>query len=146
MLSIGDVLSHKFPFFRFSDECTPPSEFVWRPGCMSHKDVLHNNHLYAHGVGERILKVVDIYKPPKPYHKRVFYVASYVCPDEKLRNNNALMSVSVVKFNRMIKGFGHGYLLNPCMDPSSDDFEMYTSCGGCGDPIMEYGSHGGCRP
>ena len=84
----GFVLTMPYPFLRTVWEAFDPNgsgpELSWKPGCehkmfMGYEDAIERTQ--AHGVGAVSYTVIDVYQPPRPYPKRVFYTRKWTDPD-----------------------------------------------------------------
>jgi len=109
----GQHIRVKFPFYTGTHEWYAVtgeyySDYVWIPGCKSEPTASGDHELVAEGIGEMILKVVDIHKPGR-YLERVFYTRRWVDPDGNEFNAGKLHITTIGTFKRRAAGYYHAY-------------------------------------
>ncbi len=109
----GQHIRVKFPFYTgaqeegdVTSECC--SDDVWIPGCKSEPTASGDHEFVAEGIGEMILKVVDMHRPGR-YQERVFYTRRWVDPDGNEFNAGKLHVTTIGTFKRRAAGYYHAY-------------------------------------
>lgn len=108
-IGAGFVLDQEYPFVRTVwekfDPDGPGPSLSWRPGVEYVTAWLGeeaNESTEAHGLGRVVFTVVDVYAPPHPYPKRVFYTRRWVDPDGRTFGKSLLRMTTLTAFRNWI--------------------------------------------
>lgn len=111
-IKANEEIRVSFPFYRGIHQKADEEGFfdveVWIPGCRSEYVYPDDTELVADGIGEMVLKIVDVHKPGK-YPERVFYTRRWADPDGKEFGVGKLHITTTTAFKRRAKGYYHNY-------------------------------------
>jgi len=92
----GEIIKVECPFLRIAHdgyEAPDPSEptylykpvkvMSWMPGTKWSDDGYGESYAECHGMGFVVYTIIDTHKLPKPYRERVFYLRSWIDPDDR---------------------------------------------------------------
>lgn len=98
-----------YPFFKSTVQEAPTG--TWLPGTYYEARHANDEVSVCDGVGQMILKVVDVHKPGK-YPERVFFVRTWIDPVGQVYGSTRLKITTTYTFNKLIQGYRYTYRIN----------------------------------
>ena len=111
-IEAGSVFAFSYPFIREErevyEEDGPVMMKSWRPGVRYEPVYQDDSEAIADGLGEQIVRVVDVHKPGR-YPPRVFFTREWKDPSGKVFGKPGLHIKTLDAFRRLVSGYRYEY-------------------------------------